>query len=196
MKVRLILFTLCLVLFGCNGTTTIEMSDENGQVELSDEVKEEIEDIVREVLREELANINQAGGTRVSQALKEAKGNNDRALVEEKKKNADDLVMSCLRIASDAQAWLRKPAAFGGAVPSSGKRPTNFAGHSLSMEQLGYPMDPDGAYSDIHGRYEINVREDGVLEITGTSATYSNLVHVEVAGPLTSDISTEIQHKP
>ena len=121
MKLGLCVFFLLVFGFGCNGTTTIDISEQNGRVELSDEVKEEIEEVVREVLREELANINQQGGSSISQALKEAQGKSDRALVEDKKKNADALVMTCLRIASDAQAWLRKPAAFGGAVAANGK---------------------------------------------------------------------------
>ncbi len=193
---KLSLSTLCLLVlcFGCNGTTTIDISEENGRVELSDEVKEEIEDVIREVLREELANMNQPGGTSLSQALKEAKGKNDQALVEEKKKNADDLVMTCLRIASDAQAWLRKPAAFGGAVSPHRNRPTNFEGLTLSFEQLGYPIDSNNIYTDIHGSYEIEVQEDEVLTITARNESLNNLISVEVAGPLTQDINTQVQH--
>ena len=51
----------------------------------------------------------------------------------QKKANADALVMTSMRIASDAQAWLRKPAAFGGAVTSSGSRPADFSGFQLLM---------------------------------------------------------------
>ena len=191
MKVSLIIF--CLFILGCNGTTTIDISEENGSVELSDDVKEEIEEIVRDVLREELANMNQPGGNRLSDALKQAQGKNDRALVEEKKKNAEAMVMMCLRIASDAQAWLRKPAAFGGAVQANGKRPTNFEGLTLSFEKLGFPIDADGAFSDINGHYEMEIVDDGILAITGRNDTYNNEVFVQVAGSLSQDITTEIK---
>ena len=195
MKIILSLICLFLVGFGCNGTTTIDLSEENGRVELSDDLKEEIEDIVRDVVREELAQIEVEGNTRVAQALKEAQGKNDRALVEEKKKNAEAMVMTCLRIASDAQAWLRKPAAFGGAVPASGERPSDFEGQTLTFEQLGYPIDEKGIFTDINGNFELGI-QGGTLLIKGRSTTYSNEVVVQVAGALTQDIKTEIKSLP
>ena len=64
----------------------------------------------------------------------------------QKKANADALVMTSMRIASDAQAWLRKPAAFGGAVSATGTRPTDFTGLTLTLDMLGYPTDASGNY--------------------------------------------------
>lgn len=120
----------------------------------------------------------------------------------QKKANADALVMTGMRIASDAQAWLRKPAAFGGAVTGNGARPADFGTTecalcgNLSLDQLGYPVDTNGDYTDVNGSYSVAI--DGTtFEITGTSATTSgagdnNLVCVRVAGPQATDITTEI----
>ena len=116
----------------------------------------------------------------------------------QKKANADALVMTGMRIASEAQAWLRKPAAFGGAVTSNGVRPIDFTGLTLDLRMLGYPTtDPEGeTYCDINGCFNVDVSGANFV-ITGTSASTSgagdnNVICVTVGGSLTSDINTLI----
>ena len=117
----------------------------------------------------------------------------------QKKANADALVMTSMRIASDAQAWLRKPAAFGGAVTGTGVRPTDFNGLTLTLDQLGYPVTGSGAtavYSDVNGQYTAAVNGT-YYQIIATSAATSgagdnNNIVVCVGGSLTTDITTKI----
>ena len=116
----------------------------------------------------------------------------------QKKANADALVMTGMRIATEAQAWLRKPAAFGGAVSANGVRPIDFTGLTLDLEMLGFStIDPEReTYCDINGCFVVDVSGKDFV-ITGTSASTSgagdnNVVCVTVAGTLVSDISTLI----
>ena len=113
----------------------------------------------------------------------------------QKKANADALVMTSMRIASDAQAWLRKPAAFGGAVSATGTRPTDFTGLTLTLDMLGYPTTAN-AYNDVNGQYEGAVSgANFVIEANSAStsgAGDNNLVCVSVGGSLTTDITTTI----
>ena len=118
----------------------------------------------------------------------------------QKKANADALVMTSMRIASDAQAWLRKPAAFGGAVGADGQRPDHFASTgvpALTLAMLGYPEN-SGVYNDVNGVYTVSIVGTGVFQIRATSASSSgdnadnNVICVNVAGSATTDISTTI----
>jgi len=120
----------------------------------------------------------------------------------QKKANADALVMTGMRIASDAQAWLRKPNQFGGApLDASGNRRTDFngltVGTEISLEGLGYPVDAtSGNYVDVNGIYAIAVNGNNLV-ISGGSATTSgagdnNLICVTVSGVLVDNIVTAI----
>ena len=120
----------------------------------------------------------------------------------QKKANADALVLTSMRIASDAQAWLRKPAAFGGGVPSNGDRPDNFSDGITIVaadffDQLGYPTPIDDDYRDVNGQYSLSITS-GVLLITATSASTSgdsednNTVCVLVGGSATDQIQTTV----
>ena len=114
----------------------------------------------------------------------------------QKKANADALVMTSMRIASDAQAWLRKPAAFGGAVSATGTRPTDFTGLTVDLVDLGYPVNASDQYTDVNGFYTVAVSGANFV-ITALSASTSgagdnNTVCVRVGGSLTTDITTEI----
>lgn len=117
----------------------------------------------------------------------------------QKKANADALVMTAMRIASDAQSWLRKPSQFGGAsLDTNGDRRTNFSGLSteISLQGLGYPVNGSSQYSDVNGRYEITVNGNNLVISAGSATTSgagdNNLVCVTVAGVLVEDISTDI----
>jgi hypothetical protein len=101
----------------------------------------------------------------------------------QKKANADALVNDGVRIASDAQAWKLKPAAFGGGSDAAG-----FTG--LSFTQLGYDNDA-GVYSNLNGDFELTAAEANVI-IVGCNDQTKNRVQVTVAGTSPSDITTAI----
>jgi hypothetical protein len=110
----------------------------------------------------------------------------------QKKANADAMVMDGIRIASDLQAWMLKPVAFGG------------AGNSLALwanvtfEQLGYEATGAGAaaiYDNLNGLYTL-FPSAGEVRIEGESLNGSQgsqkLVCVTVSGTGPEDIVTEI----
>ncbi len=105
-----------------------------------------------------------------------------------KKANADALVMDVIRIASDAQAWKLKPAAFGG-----GASVTGFTG--VTFEQLGYPTTA-GVYENLNGSF--NLTSGANLTITGQSTAVAsgggdnNCVLVVVSGTSPNDIATQV----
>ena len=105
-----------------------------------------------------------------------------------KKANADALVNDVIRIASDAQAWKLKPAAFGG-----GAAVTGFTG--LSLEQLGYTVS-GGTYTNLNG--DFTMTPGATLTITGQSTPVSsgggdnNCVLVVVSGTSPTDIATSV----
>ena len=114
----------------------------------------------------------------------------------QKKANVDALTLTSMRIASEAQAWLRTPTSFGGGMPTTGVRPSSFNGLTLTLAGLGYPVDGSDNYSDLHGTYSGTVSSTDFV-ITASSAATSgggdnNVVCVYVAGPLVSDLSTVV----
>ena len=116
----------------------------------------------------------------------------------QKKANADALVNDAIRIASDAQAWKLKPAAFGG-----GASATNWTG--LSLLQLGYEV---GDNSSTAGTAESDQYENlnGIFDLSASGATLTvdansyesdgstvlNHIVVSVTGTEPSDITTSI----
>ena len=123
----------------------------------------------------------------------------------QKKANADALVMTAMRIASDAQAWLRKPAQFGGAPLDNSVNPpqrrADFSGLNvgtdISLQGLGYPATgTPPEYRDVNGFYTISVSgSDLVVEAvsaTTSGAGDNNLVCVSVGGVLVDNITTAI----
>ena len=105
----------------------------------------------------------------------------------QKKANADALVNDAIRIASDAQAWKLKPAAFGG-----GADVTGFTG--LTLEQLGYKVETDGSYKNVNGTATISATTASVV-ITTTSiegSSNDNTVVVTVTGTNPADITTTV----
>lgn len=107
----------------------------------------------------------------------------------QKKANADAMVMDGLRTASDVQAWMLKPEAFGG----GGNNLANWNG--LEFSDLGYEEDGSGNYVNLNGTYSIT-GTSGEVNIEGESATGSsgdnNLICVEITGTRPADISTTI----
>lgn len=113
-----------------------------------------------------------------------------------KKSNSDALVNDAIRIASDAQAWKLKPAAFGGGADVAGW--TNF-----SLTQVGYATadadngDCDGAniYGNLNGCFQITTADANSLVIQGNSIPNSendNQVVVTVTGTTPADIATAV----
>lgn len=105
----------------------------------------------------------------------------------QKKANADALVNDAIRIASDAQAWKLKPAAFGGGGNLTD--PADFTG--LEFEQLGYSVDGAGNYVNLNGEFTMAASATGVT-ITGTNTQNENQVEVVVSGTRPEDISTTV----
>lgn len=113
----------------------------------------------------------------------------------QKKANADALVNDAIRIASDAQAWKLKPAAFGG-----GAAATNWTG--LTFEQLGYETgDKDGGdtagaddYENLNGVFVMSGQSTADLVITGTNSSNGNQVQVTVSGTSSDQIQTTVSN--
>ena len=103
----------------------------------------------------------------------------------QKKSNADALVNDVVRIASDAQAWNLKPAAFGGGAGA-------FTG--LSFEQLGYVSDASGVYQNLNGEFQLSGIAAGTVTITGCDeqTTFDNLIVASITGTAPTDIATTV----
>ena len=102
----------------------------------------------------------------------------------QKKSNSDALVNDVVRIASDAQAWNLKPAAFGGGAGA-------FTG--LSFEQLGY-VSTSGVYTNLNGEFELSGIAAGSVTITACDeqSTFDNLVIAVVTGTAPTSIATTV----
>ncbi len=107
----------------------------------------------------------------------------------QKKANADALVNDAIRIASDAQAWKLKPAAFGGGGSLVGDG--NFT--DLEFEQLGYTVDGSGDYVNLNGVFTMAATGTEVT-ITGENAQNENQVEVVVVGTKPEDITTTVSN--
>jgi hypothetical protein len=111
----------------------------------------------------------------------------------EKKINADQLLLTSMRIVGDAQYWLKPPSNRDCGLFPRKPRPTNFKGEDINLESLGYPVNVNGVYLEPNGQFETKVEEDeGVFVITGRNEVHNNLVVVKVAGSRSDDISVEI----
>ncbi len=112
----------------------------------------------------------------------------------QQKVNADSLILRSLRIANEAQRWLRIPAAMGGGRPD-GSHAENFSGITLDLETLGYQVDGSGIYTDVNGTYVASVTSNDFI-ITATSHSVSgagtNIVCVKVSGIKVADITTDV----
>ena len=102
----------------------------------------------------------------------------------QKKSNADALVNDVVRIASDAQAWNLKPAAFGGGAGA-------FTG--LSFEQLGY-VSALGVYTNLNGEFQLSGIAAGTVTITACDeqTTFDNLIVADITGTAPTDIATTV----
>ena len=116
----------------------------------------------------------------------------------QKKANADALVNDAIRIASDAQAWKLKPAAFGGGSAVAGWT-------GMTLNQLGYEVgDNDSTPATAAGTEYENL--NGIFAVTPTATdltilatsyetdgtTVLNTVSVTVTGTESDQIATVI----
>ena len=106
----------------------------------------------------------------------------------QKKANADALVNDAIRIASDAQAWKLKPAAFGGGGDL--QTATDFSG--LTFQQLGYEVNGDGDYVNLNGTFTLTVDGTDGITIEGTNDQAGNVVTVTVDGTAPESINTVV----
>jgi hypothetical protein len=105
----------------------------------------------------------------------------------QKKANADALVNDAVRIASDAQAWALKPAAFGG--PAS----TEDLG-DVTFNDLGYDVSSPTAYDNLNGTFALSGTAGAAdALITATSINgEGNTVYVRVCGTTPESIQTAV----
>ena len=114
----------------------------------------------------------------------------------QKKSNADGLASTAVRLAVEAQAWLRTPIMRGGGMPETGARPFDFTGITLDFGIMGYPVNALNQYADIHGFY-LGVVSGSDFIITATSANTSgagdnNIICITVTGTTLGDIQTVV----
>jgi hypothetical protein len=110
----------------------------------------------------------------------------------QKKANADALVNDAIRIASDAQAWMLKPTAFGGGGNTCGGGTTACDWSGADFAQLGYATGTGGGYSNLNGEFTITPAGTSI-GIVGLSVPNGNLVRVTVEGTTPADITTEVE---
>lgn len=117
----------------------------------------------------------------------------------QKKANADALVLTGMRIASDLQAWVQKPEALGGGRPATGPIP-DMSSLSVTFQSLGYPVNTSGQYETLDGNFSLATSASGIV-IIGLSSSLgqggdNNTVTIEVNGISLDDIETKIGTVP
>ena len=117
----------------------------------------------------------------------------------QKKANADAMVLTGMRIATDFQKWLQTPTALGGGRPNTGGTPV-MSTISVSLQDLGYPVNGSGQYETVDGNFSLTKSANGIV-IIGLSSTLgqqgdNNTVSIEVTGTNLDDIKTTIASVP
>ena len=113
--------------------------------------------------------------------------------VNQKQANGDALLMTGMRIATDLQVWLRTPTAMGGGLPATGGIP-DIKTVSVTLADLGYPLNGSGQYETVDGMYTL-VRSSTGIVILGLSGAIgsdgdNNTITIEVKGTTLDDITT------
>ena len=113
----------------------------------------------------------------------------------QKKANTDALVLTGMRIATDLQAWLQTPRIFGGGRPSTGGVPA-ITTVSVSLEDLGYPVNGSGQFETLDGNFSLAKSAEGII-VLGLSSSLgtkgdNNTVSIEVKGTGLGDITTTV----
>ena len=117
--------------------------------------------------------------------------------VNQKKANIDAMLITGMRIASEAQAWAQTPRSMGGGKPNFGGSSGDFTGLTIDFRQLGYTVDGGDKYVTLDGTFSITNSGGASIVIEGVSANTSggeddNLVCITVAGFKAEDISTAL----
>ena len=110
----------------------------------------------------------------------------------QEKANVDAMVLTAMRIGTDAQAKLLQPAIFGGGTPASGQKPTNFQNNHFELSQLGYPTNLLDEYQTTDGVFTIDYSSAQMLVQGVSISTSTNLVCIYLDGPNLDDITTII----
>jgi hypothetical protein len=106
----------------------------------------------------------------------------------QKKANTDALVNDGVRIASDAQAWVLKPAAFGGGNGAPAGLNTD------GFEKLGYRVigtGNDAKYGNLNGEFTM-AADASKITILGGNTSNQNYVAVGVWGTSPECVATQI----
>ena len=119
--------------------------------------------------------------------------------VNQKKANADALLLTGMRIATDLQKWLQTPTAFGGGRPATGGIP-DITTLTVSLDDLGYSVNASNQYVTVDGTYTLVKSATGIV-ILGLSSALgqggdNNSVTIEVRGVTLDDITTNISTIP
>lgn len=119
--------------------------------------------------------------------------------VNQKKANADALVLTGMDIASAIQVWLRTPKTFGGGMPVSGELP-DVGDITVGLADLGYTVNGSDEYQTLDGTFTLTQDSDGIY-IMGVSATTSgagdnNSICIEINGTQLNDITTAVSDGP
>ena len=103
------------------------------------------------------------------------------------KANADAMMQDAVRIASDAQATVKKAGPFGGVNGFD----------EIDFSKMGYPNPTAGVYKNLNGAYFLTATANGVVidagsDTTATTADGEQLITVAVCGMSDTDIAGEI----
>src|SRR5690606_36526628 len=104
----------------------------------------------------------------------------------QKKSNSDAMVNDGVRIASDAQAWVLKPTAFGGGDDEPDGLATD------GFIKLGYTPNADGEYVNLNGTYEITATSEAITITGEDNNSLSNFLAVTVFGTSPECIVTQV----
>jgi hypothetical protein len=89
----------------------------------------------------------------------------------QKEANQDAMITDAIRIASDAQAWALKPAAFGGGDGDF----QDSDGNDLTFADLGY-TDSTSLYTNVNGTYRLEVTGGGsILTVIATGIEHPEI---------------------
>lgn len=169
------------IAIGCLGFVLYEANQPESFSEME---QAQIQEIVGKAIQGHMSEFNSELEVKTDRVIEQTAA---RQSLEFKKENVTLLVNTSVRIASDAQAWKRKPAAFGG-----GQLKEGFEG--LTLEQLGYPVDGSGRYNTMNGICELSNSSLNQLRIYCSNESLGNLIQVIVSGKTAQDIETKIMN--
>ncbi len=113
----------------------------------------------------------------------------------QKKANADALLLTAMDIATDAQVWLRTPRSMGGGLPPKGGIP-DISTISIELTDLGYTVNGSDEYVTVDGTFSLSQNGGGIFveakSVTSSGGGDNNLICIEIDGYDLNDISTDV----